>query len=574
MSYRRSDDPNFTGRFHDKLIGVFGEENVFRDIDSLAAGTRFADVITESLDHVDAVVALIGPTWVGRLESPTDFVRMEISHALGAGKPVIPVLIEDTPLPEVAALPEDLQSLLEINAVRVRRDPDFHRDAARVVSGIRESVQAASERKAQIRRQQEAVDQQRREAEEKESQAREAALRRRLQEELVRAEAQEAERRQAAEALERERLERLVELARLEEEATRRQIADERLRLAALEETKQRRDEEVNAAQARAQELRDLLARPEPLAPAAAAEVIGRPLPPPKVLPPIPPSDLRAEPAAVTAPAPTKPRTRHWVTSHRAYVVGAACVVGATAVAISALSTTGEYIGSPLSWGTSSDINAVVLTLGLLAPLLARSARDAAAITTGVTVGYLTHLALMEVSWFWGVDGGPAWPAYRTAIVVVGLLMIGARVMFGRHRELDARTLRPNPGALVAQIGLTIVITVSVATYLNRWHTYYKGLYSEDLDSDIWVTPGAQIPRLAVLFLLPSLLLVVLATRRTHRAAVTLTALASMSSVAYLTDAYDTGGSVTSQLARGGFLLAAVAAVGIVAITLYRLVWS
>ena len=60
MSYRRSDDPNFTGRFHDKLIGVFGETNVFRDIDSLSAGTRFADVITESLDHVDAVVAMIG----------------------------------------------------------------------------------------------------------------------------------------------------------------------------------------------------------------------------------------------------------------------------------------------------------------------------------------------------------------------------------------------------------------------------------------------------------------------------------------------------------------------------------
>jgi hypothetical protein len=47
MSYRRSDDPNFTGRFHDKLVGVFGEDNVFRDNDSLAAA-RVADVITEN----------------------------------------------------------------------------------------------------------------------------------------------------------------------------------------------------------------------------------------------------------------------------------------------------------------------------------------------------------------------------------------------------------------------------------------------------------------------------------------------------------------------------------------------
>ena len=37
MSYRRTDDANFTGRFHDKLIGVFGDANVFRDIDSIPA---------------------------------------------------------------------------------------------------------------------------------------------------------------------------------------------------------------------------------------------------------------------------------------------------------------------------------------------------------------------------------------------------------------------------------------------------------------------------------------------------------------------------------------------------------
>ena len=46
MSYRRTDDLNFNGRFHDKLVSVFGEANVFRDIDSIPAGTRFEDVIT------------------------------------------------------------------------------------------------------------------------------------------------------------------------------------------------------------------------------------------------------------------------------------------------------------------------------------------------------------------------------------------------------------------------------------------------------------------------------------------------------------------------------------------------
>ena len=152
MSYRRTDDANFTGRFHDKLIGVFGDANVFRDIDSIPAGTRFEDVINARLADVDAVVALIGPTWAGRIDSPSDFVRMEIVHALASATPVIPVLIEDTPFPTADTLPDDLKPMLDRQTVRVRRDPDFHRDAARVMDGVREAVNAGRERAAALRR--------------------------------------------------------------------------------------------------------------------------------------------------------------------------------------------------------------------------------------------------------------------------------------------------------------------------------------------------------------------------------------------------------------------------------------
>jgi len=152
MSYRRTDDANFTGRFHDKLINVFGDSNVFRDIDSIPAGTRFEDVINARLSDVDAVLAMIGPTWGGRIDSAADFVRMEIAHALQSGTPVIPVLIEDTPLPTADGLPDDLKPLLDRQTVRVRRDPDFHRDAARVIDGVREAVIVQREREAAARR--------------------------------------------------------------------------------------------------------------------------------------------------------------------------------------------------------------------------------------------------------------------------------------------------------------------------------------------------------------------------------------------------------------------------------------
>jgi hypothetical protein len=63
MSYRRADDHHFIGRLHDRPCGAFGDDMVFRDIDSIPAGTNFRSVILRTLNEVDAVVAVIGPRW-------------------------------------------------------------------------------------------------------------------------------------------------------------------------------------------------------------------------------------------------------------------------------------------------------------------------------------------------------------------------------------------------------------------------------------------------------------------------------------------------------------------------------
>ena len=227
MSYRRTDDANFTGRFHDKLIGVFGDANVFRDIDSIPAGTKFEDVINARLADVDAVVALIGPTWDARIGSPSDFVRMEIAHALQSDTPVIPVLIEDTPLPTPDGLPDDLKPMLDRQTVRVRRDPDFHRDAARVIDGVREAVIVQRERQAAAAQSGGGGGAQPSASKRSVVRPRSPDARSWKPSSLERNALAEEERR-AAEALAAERSHRLAELARLEEEATQRRIADER----------------------------------------------------------------------------------------------------------------------------------------------------------------------------------------------------------------------------------------------------------------------------------------------------------------------------------------------------------
>jgi hypothetical protein len=175
-----------------------------------------------------------------------------------------------------------------------------------------------------------------------------------LQEELVRAEAQEADRRHAAEALEQERLTRLVELARLEEEATR-----ARSPTSGCGSPRRRGQATTRRGSARRRGSRASFANPEGTAPLgpAAAEVIGRPLPPPTVLPPIPPltrAERRSSPLA-----PTKPRNRMGHDGP-AYPVGASPDRDGRRNA--ALSITGDYFGQRAELGTSSDIAAWLLT--------------------------------------------------------------------------------------------------------------------------------------------------------------------------------------------------------------------
>jgi hypothetical protein len=243
-------------------------------------------------------------------------------------------------------------------------------------------------------------------------------------------------------------------------------------------------------------------------------------------------------------------------------------LVGATVVAIGALSTADYSSYTPLSWGTSSDIGAWVITLGLLAPLFARTVSDAAAITTGVAVGYVAYQALFDVYWFWGVHEGPAWYEYRSSIVIVGVLLIGARVMFRGTNKRDARSWRPRVSARVALIALAVVIDVVLVIYLGRRNTYYR---ESNTDTDVFVSPSAELARLASLLLAPSVLLVVWSLRRTRAAAVALVTLASVASVAYFIAVFDLGGSGSEVTAQGDFLVAAAAAVAIVGITVRSL---
>lgn len=156
ISYRRDDTQWVAGRLADSLGHYFGDKRVFRDIEGIAGGAEFGDVIHETLGKADAVVVLIGGSWLSvtdetgqrRLDDPGDWVAQELATALEAGIPVYPVLVEETPMPQADALPERLRRLTRFNAITVS-DNRWDSDVARLAKIVSLDIPSATERKLQ-----------------------------------------------------------------------------------------------------------------------------------------------------------------------------------------------------------------------------------------------------------------------------------------------------------------------------------------------------------------------------------------------------------------------------------------
>lgn len=130
ISYRRDDTRQAAGRLADELAQRFGRLRVFRDVETIEAGVRFKDALSEALEKCNVMLVLIGSQWLKiadpdgrpRLRKPEDWVRTEIATALKRSIRVIPVLIDDATMPQKSDLPADLQPLLEYQAIRLDDD--------------------------------------------------------------------------------------------------------------------------------------------------------------------------------------------------------------------------------------------------------------------------------------------------------------------------------------------------------------------------------------------------------------------------------------------------------------------
>ena len=145
ISYRRDDSKYQARMIHAAFCRAVPRDDVFMDVDSIPPGANFRKILKDWVDQCGVLLALIGPGWIDatdpktnrrRLENTSDFVRIEIAEALARDIPVVPVLLDGTPMPDPDQLPADLKELADRQAEFVEYRT-FDADVDRLIRKLR-----------------------------------------------------------------------------------------------------------------------------------------------------------------------------------------------------------------------------------------------------------------------------------------------------------------------------------------------------------------------------------------------------------------------------------------------------
>ncbi len=136
ISYRRQDSRPVATLIYDPLAkhfeAKFGAGAVFMDVHGIPLGVNFRSYLNEQVANAELLLALIADRWLTsvdehgarRIDSPNDFVRIEIEAALKRGVPVVPVYVDDAKFLREADLPEGLKELAWYNGYNLSTSGD------------------------------------------------------------------------------------------------------------------------------------------------------------------------------------------------------------------------------------------------------------------------------------------------------------------------------------------------------------------------------------------------------------------------------------------------------------------
>ncbi len=149
ICYRRTESQHVAGRLFDHLERAFGEDRVFKDVDSIPVGSRdFEQEIKKELASAKIVLVVMGTDWLTcrdeagrrRLDDSHDYVRVEIQWALDSKVWIVPLLVDKAEMPSRRDLPKKLARFALCQFQPMRADPDFRGDMVKLVDTCRKHL--------------------------------------------------------------------------------------------------------------------------------------------------------------------------------------------------------------------------------------------------------------------------------------------------------------------------------------------------------------------------------------------------------------------------------------------------
>jgi len=149
ISYRREEAAAYAGWLADALNEHFGEQRVFRDIDSIEPGLDFVEAVDRAIGSSEVLLVVVDKQWLTatdesgrpRLHNPHDYVRLEVAAALQRNIRVVPLLVQGASMPQPEELPEDLAPLTRRNAFQLY-DSRWREDARRLITNLDRVVES------------------------------------------------------------------------------------------------------------------------------------------------------------------------------------------------------------------------------------------------------------------------------------------------------------------------------------------------------------------------------------------------------------------------------------------------
>jgi hypothetical protein len=150
VSYRREDTGPFVARLCGRLDEAFGARNVFFDERSIGTGADFRGSTVGAIVTSEVVLAVIGAGWASttdergrpRLHDQDDPVRLELAMAMPRN--LIPLLVDNTPMPTARQLPDVLRDLPGRSGLRIYSDARFDAGVDDLIQRLGGPVAAAN----------------------------------------------------------------------------------------------------------------------------------------------------------------------------------------------------------------------------------------------------------------------------------------------------------------------------------------------------------------------------------------------------------------------------------------------